>query len=161
MELFELTQKIALVKQRRSEKEAQFKKEIDQLNSEISELERLEKICCSGLNLSLIQLAETIIKCTGKPHTSVGGRIITDVAAIDIANDCKILRDGYFGNKIYAGLYQKCDCSYGYGPKHGSIVDSVELKSRMMRSPLTSEQKNAAIYYLKNYEKIFSQSIIK
>ena len=64
------------------------------------------------------------------------------------------MKKQYFGNKRYSGYYQESSHSYGMGPSHGSIVDEVGLKQDARKRDLTDEEKDACIYYLKNYTAI-------
>jgi hypothetical protein len=64
------------------------------------------------------------------------------------------LKKGYFGVKIYSGFGdQRCDCSYGMGPRHGNIVFSVGL-SRDCRQIVTDDQIEAGIYTLLNIDAV-------
>lgn len=123
-----------------------------QIRSEVAELDRLEKLFCDDTNIHFIQIAESVLYCHGDVTARVDGRILTEAAALDIATGCKHLRDKYFGNKRYSAYYQSTDCNYGYGPSHGSIVDEIGLKNPSKE--LTDTEKQACIYYLKNYSKI-------
>ena len=145
------------------EKIKTFESEKQILQADILELKRLENVAENGLDLDKIQIAETVIYVSGNPYgqTSGDARTIAECAIIDIANDCIKLRAEYFGNKRYSGYYQRSDHEYGMGPKHGSIVDEIELTREFRKglagdAKLTDEQKDACIYYLKNYELIKS-----
>lgn len=131
-----------------------YKKKCKELDEKIDELKRLENIGQDGLDLDKIQMAEKIIYCHGNPHDPCEGKVLTELAAIDIANDHPHLSKKYFGNKRYSGFYQRTDCSYGMGPSHGGIVDEVGMKEENRGQMLCDEEKDACIYYLKNYAKI-------
>ena len=140
-----------------SKKTREFEDERRRLSSEIAELSRLEILGCEGLSLQLIQIAEKVISVKGNPYgitsdMSNGHKNIAELAILDIAQGCPSLKKEYYGNKIYGSYYQRCDCKYGYGPSHGSIVDSIELRDR--KGDLSEEEKDACIYYLHNYKKI-------
>lgn len=127
------------------------------LSSKISDLSTLENIGEAGLNLSLVQLAETVMYIRGNPFgiTDDGGSYLISSAAInDIANNCEHLKKEYYGNKTYSGYYQRCDCRYGYGPSHGGICDEIGLQDAARKRDLTDDEKDACIYYIKNYKKI-------
>ena len=136
-----------------------YKQKCDELDDKINELKRLEAIGSDGLDLDKIQMAEKIIYCHGNPDGSCEGEVLTELAAIDIANDHPHLSKRYFGNKRYSGFYQRTDCSYGMGPSHGGIVDEVGMKNESRGQMLCDEEKDACIYYLKNYSKIKSMNI--
>ncbi|HHX31451.1 MAG TPA: hypothetical protein GX712_02540 [Bacteroidales bacterium] len=141
-----------------SQKTEAFKKEQAKLNSEIQELLRLENVAHNGLDLDKIQIAEKLIWIRGNPFgktsdvTKFGGIVIAECAIIDIAEDCKKMRTQFFGNKKYEGFYQRCDCEYGYGPRHGSIVDRIGLIDK--EHQFTDDEKDACIYYIKNYNAV-------
>lgn len=131
----------------------EFDEKREKLTKQINELSRLETIGVTGFEVVRVQLAESILEIRGEPWNIVGGRNLIDCAVEDIANGCQHLKHKFFGNKRYEGYYQACDCEYGYGPKYGCIVDEVRLKCGRTRE-LTDEEKDACIYYLRNYKKI-------
>jgi len=141
-----------------SQKTEAFKKEQAKLNSEIQELLRLENVAQIGLDLDKVQIAEKLIWIQGNPFrktsdvTKFSGVVIAECAIIDIAEDCKKMRTQFFGNKEYVSFYQRCDCEYGYGPRHGSIVDRIGLIDT--NHQFTDDEKDACIYYIKNYNAV-------
>lgn len=133
----------------------EYQKSLKIITTEYESLERLEKAAMNDLNIDYIQIAESVMYVDGNPYALTDDRgFIADAAISDIATGCKKLKTEYFGNKVYSGYYQRCDCSYGYGPSHGGIRDSIGLKDGARKRELTSEEKDACIYYLKNYAKI-------
>ena len=57
------------------------------------------------------------------------------------------LRSGYIGCKSHdRWACQRCDCSYGTGPRHGSIILSVGLQDP--KAALTDEDVAACVAYL-------------
>jgi hypothetical protein len=132
----------------------EFDEKREKLTKQINELSRLETIGVTGIEVGKVQLAESILEIRGEPWNIVDGRNLIDCAVEDIANGCQHLKREFFGNKRYEGYYQACDCNYGYGPKHGGIVDEVGLQSSARKRELTDEEKDACIYYLRNYKKI-------
>ena len=131
-----------------------FKKEKGRISVEIASLLELEHIAQSNFNIESVQIAESLISVQGNPYGSIdqSGSTIAVSAINDIANDFKVLRTIKFGNKRYEGFYQRCDCTYGMGPRHGSVVDSIGLNDRTHE--FTDDEKDACIYYLKNYTAI-------
>ena len=119
----------------------------------IADLSRLENVAQSGLDVVQIQLAESVLSVSGDPYGQTDQRNtpLADRAISDIANNTKYMREGYFGNKTYSGYYQESSHPYGMGPSHGGIVDSVGLKKEATKRDLTDDEKDACIYYLKNY----------
>lgn len=155
--LFEIvSEKNSLIKQREELKKA-YEKSLKILNGNISELERLESLSQDN-NIEKIQLAETVLYVYGNPYGSTSdSATIAQQAINDIAIGCTHLRKEFFGNKRYDGYYQGSDHPYGYGPKHGSICDEIGLRPDARKRELTDDEKDACIYYLKNYQKIAEQ----
>lgn len=137
-----------------SKKTDEFNKEQKRLDAEIQELLRLESVGQNGADLEKVQIAEGILRIGGDPFGRVNGEYTTiaDLAVVDVAENFVKMRKQYFGNKRYSGYYQRCNCEYGMGPRHGSIVDRIELKDRARE--YTDEEKDACIYYIKNYKEI-------
>lgn len=125
-----------------------------QINQKIAKFKRLEVLALANIDIEKIQMAEKILSCFGNPHHNCEGEILTDLAALDIAKGHPHLKSMFFGNKSYESFYQRCDCQYGYGPKHGSIVDRVEMSNESRNRELCDDEIEACIYYLKNYAKI-------
>ena len=156
-----MAKNIMQIMQRRSEIKAslinlkkEYESAMNNLQKEDAELNRLELIFSNDVaNICMIQIAESVLSVGGDGVDKVvNGRRLTDAAALDIATGSKHLRHSYYGNKQYESFYQSCDCKYGYGPSHGSIVDKISLKDP--EKELTKEESEACIYYLKNYSKI-------
>jgi hypothetical protein len=139
----------------------EFEKLEKNLNLEINELIRLENISTEGVDLEKVQLAETIIYIRGNPFGIIdgGGVRISDLAISDIAKNCEHLKTEFYGNKTYEGYYQRCNCSYGMGPRHGGIRDEIGLNPDARKRDLTSDEKDACIYYINNYSKIKEQKV--
>ena len=155
MKLFEIVKRRHLLQQEMIQKADAYKKERDRNQAEVDEMLRLEDVAQKGLDVEKIQIAKKLLRVAGDPYgVTDGGEkyIIAEAAIIDIANDFKHLRTQYFGNKEYGHFYQRCDCRYGFGPTHGGIVDSIGLVNA--NHEFTDEEKDACIYYLKNYNAI-------
>lgn len=131
-----------------------FNKKRDKLNSKIDELKRLEEIALLGFNIGWIQIALHYLDCRGDINGIIdnGSKPLSELAIIDISNDCKHMKKMYFGNKRYEGLYQRSNHTYGMGPSHGSIVDRIGLRDP--KKELSSNEKDACIYFLKKYDQI-------
>lgn len=116
------------------------------INSEINELKRQKEMCVAGLDLDKIAHAESILKIRGLDYGEFSERCVRE-AIKDIALDTPQMSKQYFGVKNYAGWrHQTCDCPYGMGPTHGSIVFSVGLQNP--RVNLTDDEKESCLYYL-------------
>lgn len=132
-------------------KEFYYKEKL--LSSEIESLLKLENTAEKGFDVVKIQTAESVLSVCGNPYGNAdgGGKKLAERAIIDIANNTQSMRKMYYGNKRYSGYYQESSHSYGMGPTHGSIVDEVGLKQEARKRDLTDDEKDACIYYLKNY----------
>lgn len=116
---------------------------------ELEQLETLKKLALdSNINIVLVQIAESILDILG----DITALDINEIAALKIAKGG--LRRGYVGNKQYQSFHQRADNDYGYGPKHGSIVERIGLKPEYRVVELSDKEKDACIYYLLNYSKI-------
>ena len=131
----------------------EFEAKEKSLLNEIQSLLKLENTAENGFDVVKIQLAESVLSVCGNPYGNADGGVkkLAERAIIDIANNTQFMRKQYFGNKRYSGYYQESSHSYGMGPSHGSIVDEVGLKQDARKRDLTDEEKDASIYYLKNY----------
>jgi hypothetical protein len=141
----------------------EFKGRETDLINEIAQLDRLIAIAEKELDVVRIQLAESVLYVNGNPYGINDQRetTIAEQAIVDIAQGTPYLRKGYYGNKRYEGYYQGSNHSYGYGPKHGSVVDEVGLRSGAIIRDLTDDEKDACIYYLKNYPSIQAAKTVK
>lgn len=126
------------------------------LLEKIENFKRLEVIGSENIDIEKVQIAEKILEVEGDPYgmTNDCKKTIAESAIEDIANGCEYLQKRYFGNKRYDRFYQREDHEYGYAPKHGHIVDSIGFRRDLLSKELTGDQKDACIYYLKNYQKI-------
>ena len=161
MRLHEIVKKRADLIAQQNKLSFDYRKEFERLDTEITELSRLERICGNGLYLEKVLIGEKILECRGDIWANVDGRILAEAAMVDIANDCPHLKEKYFGNKRYDRFYQSSDHTYGYGPKHGGIKDEISIKSYCRHGNFTSEEKDACIYYLQNYKAIEATKTIK
>lgn len=151
-----------IVKQRndlvaeREQLKRDYEKSKSRLDSKIKALMELESIGSNNINIEKVLIAENVMRVEGNIYGRTDGNSATIAydAIIDIANGCQKLKKEYFGNKKYSGYYQRCDCNYGYGPSHGVIVDRIGLKDEYRKTELSDDEKDACIYYLKNYEAI-------
>ena len=134
----------------------EFEAKEESLSFEIRILLKLENTALNGFDVMKIQLAESVLDVEGNPYGNTGGGVLNlaERAIIDIANNTQLLRRQFFGNKRYDGFYQEWSGGYGSGPAHGSIVDEVGLRRDARTRDLTDDEKDAAIYYLKNYTAI-------
>lgn len=130
------------------------------LEDEILELDRLEKLLLNGLDLNLIQLAEHVVKIRMSSPLQGDDSAEIHSAIADLATGAHSMRTGFFGTKNYDRWDHQGQglTSYGYGPKHGSIVFAIGLQEcHQMRNgetprALTDDEINAGIYMLKMLE---------
>lgn len=152
--LHEIITEIAETEQMLREETKLYEKTKSTLTNSLAKLKELQDIALSGLDIQLTQIATQVLHIYGNISGTCQGERLTDLAAVDIAKGCPHLKTKGFSNKRYEGFYQREDHNYGYGPKHGYIVDEIELRQQYRTIYLTDEQKDACIYYLKNYSKI-------
>lgn len=136
-------------KELREEREAWEAKKAE-LESEITTTQQRIAICSSGLDLTFIETAEQAFVFRGDPRKyGSAGKAIAD-AAKAIAENEDPLKKEYIGLKNYdRWVGQRCDCGYGMGPRHGSIVFAIGRRNP--REPVTEAEREAALYYLNNW----------
>lgn len=115
-------------------------------------------ICATGIDDSKVLLAEHVIYVHGNYEKAGEDRVGCREAAItQLLQGGGKLKAEAFGTKSYAHWHgQRSDHTYGYGPKHGSIIFQIGLGEpvRKRETPLTEEEIEAAVYYLRNLERI-------
>lgn len=97
------------------------------------------------IDLDRFQRGAKQLRCVGRvaklPHRL---RVIEDAILAIQTNQVTALSEEYMGVKNYAAFGdQRCDCSYGMGPSHGSIVFMVGRASGY-KGPMDSD----AVYAL-------------
>lgn len=109
----------------------------------------------AGLDWNKVKRGLNVISLRGTYGTGGGdSRSVIDDAMSDLAQSRgSRLKKEYFGVKNYDRFFrQRSDHSYGFGPRHGSIVFAVGLAD--VRSELSDEQIDDAMYVLLNLVKI-------
>jgi hypothetical protein len=92
----------------------------------IAELEHERDLMMgSSITSEQIALARSLVYIEGRISESAGGAFQAAVDAL-AAGGRGLLRR-YIGAKRYEHFHQRCDCEYGYGPTHGSVVFAVGL----------------------------------
>jgi hypothetical protein len=144
----------------------EFKKTLKQKEQAVTSLDKQEQLLLNDINTDSVSLARTVISVSGRLSEVRHGQypdqrrnnirqIAVDEAVEDLATGLVKIRKGYFGVKNYSGFGdQGCDCEYGMGPTHGSIVFSVGLNRERRKDEFTDSEIEASIYYLKNLNKI-------
>jgi len=167
MGLIELTNQIESLKADLLGRSIQFERDRKALKSAIAELESQRRVVSDGLDLGQIKIAEACMVFVGNPgevrngsysdqnRATVRQEAIAD-AIKAIASSEDPLSNEYIGVKNYAHFGdQREDHSYGMGPRHGNIVFKIGRSTRNAEPTLTEEQRNACIYYLMNWQKIY------
>ncbi len=128
------------------------------LQHEYMEAEEQVHLLCNGLDTSVTLLAEHVLAIHGTFSQAGAERVgVIEDAIADLLIGAKKLRHEYFGTKDYAHWHgQREDHRYGYGPRHGYTIFSVGLSRPLLESgrDLTEDEVSAAIYYLRNLERI-------
>lgn len=142
---------------------ASTKAEDSRLRSEIADARLAIGAGTAGFDLALIALAETVLEVRGQ-YTRAGedrASVIRDALAQVATGKKQGYRDLWscaFGTKNYAHWCgQRADHEYGYGPKHGSVVFSVGLRSDIrarLPQELTEAERIACVYFLTKLEEI-------
>lgn len=145
-----------------TEEKERHEKAVKGIKDEVFLNEQRAGIINNGLDESLIELATHVIRVDGVYANQGGSKASQLETAIQwlIEGGMKMKRQ-YVGLKNYSGwVGQAVNCSYGMGPSHGSIVFSIGLtrsvREREQEPVLSEEEINAAVYYLRNIERIQS-----
>lgn len=145
-----------------------FQQDKKRIEKEVSELNEKEAFYLGGIDPEKIALGRSVIDVSGQLDACVNGRDSDQVrtggrqqlvneAIEDLVNGPVKMRTEYFGMKNYSGFGdQRSDHSYYMGPRHGSIVFSVGLKTSRLKDDFTTEEIEAAIYYLRNLKEVQS-----
>lgn len=146
-------------------RESAAKRDAELMRS-IADRRRVLEMSADGIDMAKVDLAKTVVFVRGvyaKGGTERAS-VIAD-AVKQIATGAPI-REHYgdlwrvaFGTKSYDRWDgQRCDCEYGYGPRHGSIIFQVGLTDAVRKSrkhaDLTAAEIEAAVYYLTNVERV-------
>lgn len=124
--------------------------------AELQELQQQESLLAAGVDLERLNHGEHVIYIRGD-YRKVGGEASSCIAAAktDLAAGAPRLKKQYFGAKDYAHFRgQRCDCTYGFGPTHGSIVFAIGLTDAARNMDLTDEMIEDALYVLANIDKV-------
>lgn len=128
------------------------------LRAELTDAENSIRLEADGIDQAKVMLAEHVLSVyghyarSGEDRASVIEDAITDLLAGGVK-----LREQAFGTKDYAHWHgQRSDHSYGCGPRHGSLIFQVGFTRSHLENPrpLTGDEIEAAVYYLRNLERI-------
>lgn len=117
-------------------------------------------IATSGLDEAKLQLAESVLEIKGD-YASAGddrAQVLEQAVQLVLAKG-GLLKVRFVGTKNYAHWHgQAVEIQYGYGPKHGWVVFSIGLREAVRYRPgadmLTDDEIEAAVYYLRNLDRI-------
>ena len=153
--------RLQLTKQLADERE-RHKAAIAGLQAQIAAAEAQIRLHTLSLDVEKIALAESVIYVRGsyaEAGTDRAGEL--EGAIADLVAGCPNLRTEYFGTKDYDRWHgQASRHTYGYGPKHGSIIFAIGLTKavrdcfKVAGYAIKEESVDAAVYYLRNLEKI-------
>lgn len=154
MKLTEIAREIKETRESLARAKDEFKRFSDSANDKLQELESLMGMARAGIDTEKVERGLEVISVKGKADKS--GQVITK-AINDLAVGCPHMKSEFFGVKVYSGFGEQfCDCSYGYGPRHGSIVFSVGLTESAIKRIRdgASIDTDSAIYVLLNWNQI-------
>ena len=152
--LAELVSAIETLEERKNQETARHAHKMAQFDTDIARLETKMALITRRINPQQVERAKNTIEVRGQVYPGMRQRVVEN-AIRQLARGGGVLHHEYFGTKHYSGFVdQRCDCEYGYGPKHGTVVFSVGLSSQFRERTLLSEQIEDAVYYLKNLGKI-------
>ena len=132
------------------------------LRAEFALADEAARLCVANIDADKVLLAEHVITVTGSfEKAGEDRRAMLERAIADLLAGAPKLRTAYLGTKDYAHWHgQGIECEYGYGPKHGSVIFRIELNRPVREAlkqngnPLSEEGIDAAVYYLRNIERI-------
>lgn len=138
------------------------KKALEGLRSEWSLADEAARLCIANIDEAKVLLAEHVITVRGSFKSAGEDRQqVLEAAIADLLAGARRLRDRYLGTKDYAHWHgQSIECEYGMCPTHGSVIFRIELTRPLREAmrqngmPLNEEGIEAAVYYLRNIERI-------
>ena len=135
-----------------------FQKESLRLKICIAAANALALMMADGLDTEIVSLAESVMYASDLSKAGEDGASVIRDAIKWFAGEnvgYRGLKEEFFGTKNYDRWRgQRCDCTYGCGPGHGSICFSIGLLREACNRDLTDAEKDACIYYLMNLKKI-------
>lgn len=128
------------------------------LAHEYAEAEEAVRMLSTGIDGTKVLLAEHVINVRGTYAKAGSERVqALETAVQELLKGGGRLFQQYFGTKDYDGWHGQFDYHpYGFGPRHGSIIFAIGLQQTVLQhnKVLDEEQIEAAIYYLRNIERI-------
>lgn len=151
--------KLALAEKIQAER-ARHDKEMYRLRAEYEQADTAARIAIGGFDSEKMLRARAVIDVDGEYAKAGGERAwAVDTAVKALLAGGSPLRTEYVGTKTYAHWSgQSITCSYGCGPRHGSVCFSIGLtagvRSRATDPLLTEQEIDDAVFYLRNLERI-------
>ena len=128
MSILKLQQEINDYKTQIKEKKQQHLLEIQTMEEELKSMQETLNLVVLGIDNERYQKANNLLNVKFEKNKIEISLI--EKAIIDISKGITDLKHNYYGMKRYDGYFQESNHPYGYGPKHGYIVQSVGLKKR-------------------------------
>ena len=141
------------------EKEKEYNKFVSDTNLKISLLSDEENLMSHSIDLEKFNNGKEILyvefPCkkdyyTGVRTYSIVYSDLINAAKNDLVNGVKKMKTEYFGQKRYESYDQRCDCTYGMGPRHGTVYQRIGLKSPSKE--LSDYDLECCLYYLNNLQ---------
>lgn len=134
--------------------------ELRSIDWEIAEATRQRNLLLDGLDAAKIELADHVIYVRGDYERAGQDRAQCREDAIrELLAGGGRLRTEYCGTKNYERWRgQLSGHPYGMGPRHGSIVFEIGMQRTVRGRDLTADEIDAAVYYLRNLERIQAAS---
>lgn len=149
MTIFELREMIELKSNLLKEMREKHKELEQVFVDDIVDHKETLKMAIQGMKVEEAVIARKIIFVDGEIDSSVRNEVIHDAINELLLNRGKKFKREYMGVKNYQGFGdQRCDCEYGMGPTHGSIVFEVGFTKEARGKELSDEELEAAVHYL-------------
>lgn len=140
-----------------TEKQA-FLNRTAELGRQYAEADTQLQLKLGGIDVAAIERAKQVISVSGDFLRAGDERCNARAAAIaDLLKGGGDMFMRYHGTKTYAHWHgQQIECTYGMGPAHGTVIFRIELTRarRAAGTPLTEVEIDAAVFYLRNLEKV-------
>ncbi|WP_046111789.1 hypothetical protein [Aquincola tertiaricarbonis] len=117
-------------------------------------------LATAGLDEAKLQLAESVLDVFSDYNNAGEDRALVLEQAVQLVlAKGSLLKVRFVGTKNYAHWHgQAVEIEYGYGPKHGWVIFRIGLHEAVRRRTgtelLTDDEVEAAVYYLRNLERI-------
>lgn len=150
MSLAAIVRDIQKLEDQHKQAKAEWEKTDKRIQAELEAARLREAVARQGgLTAEQIEAAEALVLVRGRWEGEGQPSVLAD-AKRDIASGPTRLRVEYFGAKDYDRWRgQREDHRYGYGPRHGSTVFSIELTEEgRKREDWTDEDRDSALRYI-------------